>query len=141
MKETLEITVPGTPISWARAGRNGRRTFTPKKQKDHMRIIQGIAALTMGANRGLWWETAVTIEVVSYFKPSASWSKIKKASALAGTYAHTKKPDGDNLVKLVKDALSGVVYRDDALVVDSISRKRFGETERTVITIKPFFSD
>jgi Holliday junction resolvase RusA-like endonuclease len=33
-------------------------------------------------------------------------------------YYHTSKPDLDNLLKSVKDALSGVAYRDDAQICE-----------------------
>lgn len=47
-----------------------------------------------------------------------------------------KKPDLDNLVKGVKDAIRGVIYRDDAVVVDTLARKRFaGEAEHPGVTI------
>lgn len=36
---------------------------------------------------------------------------------------HTKKPDLDKLVRNTKDALKGILYRDDAQVVDIHARK------------------
>jgi Holliday junction resolvase RusA-like endonuclease len=36
---------------------------------------------------------------------------------------HTKKPDLDKLVRSTKDALKGILYRDDAQVVDLHARK------------------
>jgi crossover junction endodeoxyribonuclease RusA len=38
------------------------------------------------------------------------------------------KPDCDKLARAVLDALSGIVYRDDAQVVDIHARKRYGDT-------------
>lgn len=38
---------------------------------------------------------------------------------------HTKKPDVDNLVKAVKDAMKGIVYRDDSQVVALYVTKRY----------------
>lgn len=38
---------------------------------------------------------------------------------------HTKKPDLDKLVRSVKDALSGVAWRDDAQVTDLVARKDY----------------
>src|SRR5690606_5282903 len=37
---------------------------------------------------------------------------------------HTAKPDLDNLEKALKDALTGLAWRDDCQVCDKISRKR-----------------
>lgn len=38
---------------------------------------------------------------------------------------HTSKPDLDNLVKAVKDALSGLCWRDDALVAHLVGSKLY----------------
>jgi Holliday junction resolvase RusA-like endonuclease len=40
---------------------------------------------------------------------------------------HTKRPDIDNLAKAVKDALKGVVYRDDSQIVEAHLFKQYGE--------------
>ncbi len=135
----LRFVIPGPPLSWARAGRRGARTFTPRPQRAQMEAAKWAALSAMGVHRKLWWERACEVEVVAYFKPAKSWPKWQQAAAIEGTYPHTKKPDADNIVKLIKDALSGVVYRDDSLVVDQIGRKRFADDERTEVVVRPLF--
>jgi Holliday junction resolvase RusA-like endonuclease len=44
-------------------------------------------------------------------------------------------PDVDKLVRAVCDSLSGIVYRDDAQVVDLVARKRFGEPARAEVIV------
>ena len=39
----------------------------------------------------------------------------------------TVKPDIDNLEKLVKDAMKGIIYRDDSLVVGVHKLKQYAE--------------
>ncbi len=39
---------------------------------------------------------------------------------------HTKRPDLDNLVKSVKDALNGIIWKDDSQVVKLKAEKKFG---------------
>jgi Holliday junction resolvase RusA-like endonuclease len=51
---------------------------------------------------------------------------------------HTKRPDLDNLEKLVLDALNGVAYADDSQVWSKSSRKEYGETPGIEITIKNY---
>jgi Holliday junction resolvase RusA-like endonuclease len=46
-------------------------------------------------------------------------------------YPHAK-PDADKLARGVLDALSAVIYHDDAQVVDLLVRKRYGEPGVTV---------
>lgn len=47
-----------------------------------------------------------------------------------------KKPDVDNYVKLLFDALTGIVWQDDAQVTDLHVTKRFGERDEVVISIR-----
>ena len=46
-----------------------------------------------------------------------------------------KQPDLDNLVKIVSDPLSGIVYVDDAQVVRRVSRKMWGEETGVSIVV------
>lgn len=46
------------------------------------------------------------------------------------------RPDIDKLSRAVLDALSGVVYADDAQIVEKTARKRYGEPARVEITIR-----
>jgi Holliday junction resolvase RusA-like endonuclease len=49
---------------------------------------------------------------------------------------HTTKPDIDNLRKLVMDAMNGIFWRDDALICEGTTIKRYSERPRTEIFIK-----
>jgi len=49
---------------------------------------------------------------------------------------HTKKPDLDNLLKAVKDAMTGIVWRDDSQVVSLIARKDYGPTPGIKVVVK-----
>ena len=40
-----------------------------------------------------------------------------------------RKPDTSNLLKAAEDAMRGVVYADDSLIVDLHVRKRFADAE------------
>lgn len=51
---------------------------------------------------------------------------------------YTAKPDTDNLVKAVKDALTGIVYRDDSLIWREESEKLYAagdERPQTIIEL------
>jgi len=49
---------------------------------------------------------------------------------------HTTRPDCDNLGKAIADALKGIIYRDDALIVDKRVTKRYGEPPGVMVTIE-----
>ena len=46
-----------------------------------------------------------------------------------------RKPDLDNLVKAVKDALEGVIYTNDSRIVREVAEKRYGDPPRVEIAI------
>jgi len=49
----------------------------------------------------------------------------------------TVKPDVTKLLRAVEDALTGILWRDDAQVVDQRARKVYGWPERCEVTIRP----
>lgn len=48
---------------------------------------------------------------------------------------HTKKPDLDNVIKALKDAMTGIVWRDDAQIVSLTARKYYGDVPGIKITV------
>lgn len=48
-----------------------------------------------------------------------------------------KKPDVLKLARAVEDALTGVVYNDDAQIVSEYLEKQYGEPERVEIAVQP----
>lgn len=61
---------------------------------------------------------------VRFFMPVPESISKKKKSLLYGK-SHTKKPDLDNLVKTVCDALNGVVWNDDSQIVELYETKQY----------------
>lgn len=49
----------------------------------------------------------------------------------------TKAPDVLKLARGVEDALSTIVYRDDAQIVNECLQKRYGDRERVEIRVRP----
>lgn len=47
----------------------------------------------------------------------------------------TVKPDATKLLRPLEDALTGVVWKDDAQIVEQIARKRYGEPSRAEIKV------
>lgn len=125
------FTVPGEPQGKARARTCGGHTYTPEKTVLYENLIKTEYARQCGNRKfsilsdGTAQPVAVRIEAV-YGIPK-SYSKKKRERALNGELAPTKKPDADNIAKVVCDALNGVAYVDDTQVVDLRVFKRFGE--------------
>lgn len=66
----------------------------------------------------------------------ASWSKKKRAEALAGQIMPTGKPDLDNSVKLICDALNRIVWEDDSQIVAMRAGKRYAAEASTALKVE-----
>lgn len=65
----------------------------------------------------------------------ASASKKKQAGMLDGEIRPMKKPDFDNVGKIICDSLNGIAYRDDSQIVDGHVRKFYGQRPHVVVTL------
>ncbi len=121
MTRTVRFTVPIAPIGKGRPrlGRGGR-TYTPEATVSYGRAIAAQARAAMGCGQPsaehLW-----RVRVVAFTPRPASRPRDMEAAAWkAGSAAMRRtKPDVDNVLKLVLDALNGVVWGDDAQVVSA----------------------
>lgn len=77
----------------------------------------------------------ISITLAFYYPIPQSWSKRKRDEANDQAILPTVKPDIDNCVKGVFDALNKVAWRDDALVVRQTSFKVYAYDPMIVITI------
>ena len=67
----------------------------------------------------------VNLQMRVDFAIPASWSQKKQRAAEAGLILPTVKPDADNILKALCDAINGVVWVDDVQVVDLTLKKRY----------------
>jgi Holliday junction resolvase RusA-like endonuclease len=68
--------------------------------------------------------------------PKKTRMLMESEAALGHDQPHTKRPDLDNLVKLVKDACNGVFWMDDSQVYAIGARKLYGAIPRTIVRIE-----
>jgi Holliday junction resolvase RusA-like endonuclease len=138
LSEPITIVMLGEPVPWAhRSTRSGIR-YTPTEQKN------ATAALRMAAEQATYerplftlFDEPVRFEILAEMPIPRSWSRRKQQRALLGEIRPAVRPDGSNIQKLVEDALSGIVYRDDALIVEWQGRKIYGLQPKLVITVTP----
>lgn len=69
----------------------------------------------------------IVLRVRAVFPIPQSKTKQEKALMLAGKIKPTVKPDVDNVIKAVLDALNGVAFPDDKAVTWLIGEKEYGE--------------
>jgi Holliday junction resolvase RusA-like endonuclease len=90
------------------------------------------AALAMGNRPPV--ACAVSVDVLAYLPVPQSWSKKKRAAALAGQVRPTSKPDWENIGKAL-DGVKGIVWVDDKQVVDGRVRKFYSDIPKLIVTV------
>ena len=128
MLTNLAFVVPGIPQGKGRAKivkiGGFSRMATPAKTVAYEGLVAHAATQAMAGHALL--EGACMVEIDITCPVPASWSKRKQAAALAGEVYPTTKPDKDNVIKAVYDAMNGVVWRDDVQACDGQQTKRYG---------------
>lgn len=134
--------VPGEPVAKARARVTRRGVYTPKKTADWEQLCNHMAqdALENVENDYdvfILYSGPLSVRVTALFTPPASWPQWKKDAALNGRVRHTSKPDGDNILKAVKDACNGIVWHDDSQIVTASIAKDYSTNPRVIISVVP----
>jgi len=125
----IQFTVIGKPIAKGRP-RFTRRgiAYTPKATKDAEKAFK-LAARRYAPPKP--FEGPVCVDIVFSFEYIKSLPKKYRNLSY-----HIKKPDLDNLVKLVLDSMNGVFFKDDSQVFRLSAAKWNHSVSRTEIEIK-----
>lgn len=73
------------------------------------------------------------IYIQAFYEIPKSTSKKNKSLMLMDKLYPTKKPDADNIAKVICDALNGIAYHDDTQIVDLHVSKRYTIDEPRVM--------
>jgi len=120
--------------------RFARRTghaYTPAQTASYEAMLRREAALVMAGKPPI--EGALAVQVGAYFAVPQSWSAKKRAAALAGAIRPTKRPDIDNVAKML-DGLNGIVFGDDAQIVSAIIEKHYSDRPRLTVEVAHSFA-
>ncbi|NWL89590.1 RusA family crossover junction endodeoxyribonuclease [Paenibacillus sp. 79R4] len=133
----IQFTVYGEPVAQGRpkfstAG-GFAKAYDPAKSRDYKDYVR-LAATEHAPEVPL--EGPVGMVLTVYRSTPKSFSKKRAAMAEAGQIQPTSKPDVDNYLKGVKDALKGIIWRDDSQVVEVFARKRYSARPRIEVKIK-----
>ena len=132
MKKRISFTIEGEPTGKGRPRYGKYKTYTPAKTK----AVENNIAYFYKVNIGHYFEGYVKLKLDIYYSIAKSDSKKKKLMKLNNELRPNKKPDIDNVVKLVADALNEVAYKDDTQIIELECRKFYSDIPRIEITIE-----
>jgi Holliday junction resolvase RusA-like endonuclease len=131
----IKFTIPGEPKGKGRPkfSRQGNfvKTYTPETTVNYENWIK----ICFQEARQSKLEGELRAEIKCYFDIPKSFSKSKQFNAANGLIRPTKKPDIDNIAKIILDALNGLAYTDDKNIVDCKIEKWFAEEPRVEVEI------
>jgi len=135
LSSAYEFTIPGPPVGKGRPRMTARhgiaRSYTPAKTVAYEQLVRE-AWLHAGSHAVFPPDVPLWVWVHAWFAVPKSASKARRAALLDRGWC-LKKPDGDNILKVVTDALNGIAYHDDAQVVDARVLKRYTDGEPRVV--------
>lgn len=139
----IAFTTPGAPQGKARARtcRNGH-TYTPDNTVLYENLVKTEFLRQCGRGQRIRSDDtrrAISMQITAVYPVPASYPKRDKVAALAGDLLPTKKPDADNVAKVIADALNGLAYDDDAQITDLSVLKRYGEEPEVRVKLWPVF--
>jgi len=108
---------------------------TSAVEKEEERIRQ-LCHFRMNSLGLIMFVEAVAVELEFYVPIPKSFSVPKRKEANDGWLLPKTRPDIDNYVKLVLDAMNQVVYHDDNLIVDLVCKKRYSDRTGTIVRVK-----
>lgn len=101
---------------------NGR-AYTP----DETRAYEDALKWAYMAGNKKMFDGRVQMKIVAYYGIPKRATKAVKKQMLNGEIVPTRKPDCDNVLKIIADSLNGIAYKDDAQVNAMAIEKRYAE--------------
>ena len=131
----IKIEIQGRPMGKQRPKVNTitRVAYTPQKTVEYERLVR---LIFVSKYRGFKPYTGeLRAKIYAYYKVPKGTSK-KKTKELMEREWCTKKPDADNIAKMVLDALNGMAYIDDNQIAFLEVFKKYGEEEKVILEIE-----
>ena len=142
MSDSITIRLPGAPRGKGRhrsriaPARAGRKPFVQEYPEPETAAYEGRlrAAATVEMDGAAPLTGMLSVAVFAFMPIPGSWPKRKQQQARDRLIRPVTKPDWDNVAK-VTDALNGVVWGDDACVVDGYVRKFYADAPELVVQV------
>lgn len=100
----------------------------------HEKVLAQVAAFHMRGRPPT--EKAVALLIHAFMPVPESWPIRDREKAVAGAIRPTARPDGDDFLEIVKDALTKVVYLHGSQIVDARAIKLYSDAPALRVEIR-----
>ena len=112
------------------------RAYTPKETADYENEVQTLYRMMYGSFR-FAKDVPLDLRVRAFYRIPKSDSRVMREKKLNNVIRPCNiKPDIDNVVKIVCDALNKTAFDDDTQIVDIQARKFYSNNPRIEILLK-----
>lgn len=133
-----EFEVPGKVIGKGRPRLNTYTgvVYTPTKTKDYETLVEQYFLLKYPRFKML--EGRLNVSIIAYFAIPKATKKSDINDMLENSISPTKKPDIDNIVKVILDSMNKFAFKDDIQITKLEVEKRYGIEEKICIKIEEY---
>ena len=133
-----EFEVPGKIIGKGRPRLNSYtgNVYTPTRTKDYETLIEQYFLLKYPRFKML--EGRIKISMIAYFSIPKATKKSMIEDMLEDKISPTKKPDIDNIIKIVLDSMNQFAFKDDIQITKLEVEKRYSIEEKIQIRIEEY---
>lgn len=134
----IRFTIPGEPKGKARprvftnkAGKS--QAVTPQDTLNYENLVRWTFTSMEGTRK---LEGEIEAKIVAMYSMPKSMTKKNRQLVDEGKLHPTKKPDLDNVAKIILDALNKLAFDDDSQVVKLVVEKHFSDNPRVEVRLE-----
>ena len=133
-----EFEVPGKVIGKGRPRLNTYTgiVYTPTRTKDYETLVEQYFLLKYPKFKAL--EGRIKVSITAYFSIPKATKKSDINEMMENNISPTKKPDIDNIVKVVLDSMNKFAFKDDNQITKLEVEKKYGLEEKIYIKIEEY---
>lgn len=128
----MKIVIPGKPMAKQRPRLGKVGVYTPNPTLNYENFVKWC----FKESSGKMLNGEIIVMIKAYFPVLKSVSKKQREKMLQDEIKPAKKPDLDNIAKIVLDSLNGLAYKDDSQVVKMQIEKYYSDSPRVEVYLK-----
>lgn len=133
------LVIDGEPVGKERPRMNSitKRTYTPNKTRDYEELIKWLYQSKVKYR----FTGYIKMTLRCYYSIAKSNSKKVKEQKRNDVLRPSKKPDIDNVVKIIADSLNEIAYKDDTQIVEVVASKYYSDKPRVEVILEDVYQD
>lgn len=136
MTNQITFRIDGEPVAQGRPRfTKSGHAYDPARSREYKEMVADCAKYVMKGQEPIPKGMPVFCVIKAFYKIPKRFTKEQRRMAEKAVLLPTKKPDVDNLAKAIMDAMTGIVYEDDAQVVSLLCWKRYSRSPMVVVTV------